>query len=61
MTRAMWTAPVISGSGNFGGGGYGVAEITNPTTTPSMNQILPFTFMIRLWRYRRLLYQQCWR
>jgi hypothetical protein len=31
---------------DFGGGGYGVAEITNPTTRPSMNQILPFTFMI---------------
>jgi len=31
---------------DFGGGGYGVAEITNPTTRPSMNQILPFIFTI---------------
>jgi hypothetical protein len=31
---------------DFGGGGYGVAEITNPTTRPSMKQILPFTFTI---------------
>lgn len=29
-----------------GAGGYGVGEITNPTTTPSFNQILPFTFTI---------------
>jgi hypothetical protein len=32
---------------DFGEGGYGVAEITNPTTTPSFNQILPLdTFTI---------------
>jgi len=31
---------------DFGGGGYGVAEITNPTTAPSMRQILPLTFTI---------------
>ncbi len=31
---------------DFGGGGYGVAEITNSTTRPSMSQILPFTFTI---------------
>lgn len=29
-----------------GGGGYGVGEITNPTTTSSFSQILPFTFTI---------------
>lgn len=32
---------------DFGAGGYGVAEITNPTTAPSFNQILPLeTFTI---------------
>ena len=32
---------------DFGEGGYGVAEITNPTSTPSFNQILPLdTFTI---------------
>jgi hypothetical protein len=32
---------------NGGGGGYGVAEITNPTTRPSMSQALPLdTFTI---------------
>jgi hypothetical protein len=32
---------------DFGDGGYGVAEITNPTTAPSINQILPLdTFTI---------------
>jgi hypothetical protein len=31
---------------DYGGGAYGVAEITNPTTTPSFNQVLPFTFAI---------------
>lgn len=32
---------------DYGGGGYGVAEITNPTTNPSLNQILPLnTFTI---------------
>jgi hypothetical protein len=31
---------------DFGGGAYGVAEITNPTTRPSLQQILPFIFMI---------------
>jgi hypothetical protein len=42
----------VDSSGNLwvrdfaGGGGFGVAEITNPTTTPSMNQILPFTFTL---------------
>lgn len=40
------------GSGNlwlrdYGGGGYGVAEVTDPTTNPSMNQGLPLdTFTI---------------
>ncbi len=32
---------------DYGGGGYGVAEITNPTTNPSMSQGLPLdTFTI---------------
>lgn len=32
---------------DYGGGGYGVTEITNPTTNPSMNQGLPLdTFTI---------------
>lgn len=31
---------------DFGGGGYGVAEIKNPTTAPSMIQILPLEFTI---------------
>ncbi|MGC2650006.1 MAG: hypothetical protein WA304_04290 [Candidatus Cybelea sp.] len=32
---------------DFGEGGYGVAEITNPTSTPSFNQVLPLdTFTI---------------
>jgi hypothetical protein len=32
---------------DFGSGGYGVAEITNPTTAPSFSQILPLdTFTI---------------
>lgn len=47
----FYDAGDVDSSGNlwlrdFGGGGYGVAEITNPTTRPSMNQILPFTFTI---------------
>lgn len=31
---------------DYGAGEYGVAEITNPTTSPSMSQILPFDFTI---------------
>lgn len=31
---------------DYGGGGYGVAEITNPTTRPSMSQGLPLIFKI---------------
>ncbi|HTA56232.1 MAG TPA: hypothetical protein VK755_15920 [Candidatus Acidoferrales bacterium] len=47
----FYDAGDVDSSGNlwlrdFGGGGYGVAEITNPSTRPSMNQILPFTFTI---------------
>jgi hypothetical protein len=47
----FYDAGDVDSSGNlwlrdYGGGGYGVAEITDPTTRPSMSQILPFTFMI---------------
>jgi hypothetical protein len=47
----FYDAGDVDSSGNlwvrdYGAGGYGVAEITNPTTRPSINQILPFNFKI---------------